>query len=54
MIRISDKYLQEELIPIPSGRKKLVNLKAALALHFAHYNFCRVHSTAGSWSIYEK
>jgi hypothetical protein len=25
--------------------KKLVNLKAALALHFAHYNFCRVHST---------
>ena len=25
--------------------KKLVNLKAALALHFAHYNFCWVHST---------
>ncbi|MGB8473968.1 MAG: IS1 family transposase [Candidatus Acidiferrum sp.] len=25
--------------------KKLVNLKAALALHFAHYNFCRIHST---------
>ena len=25
--------------------KKLVNLKAACALHFAHYNFCRVHST---------
>ena len=25
--------------------KKLVNLKAALALHFAHYNFCRVHSS---------
>lgn len=23
--------------------KKLVNLKAALALHFAHYNFVRVH-----------
>jgi hypothetical protein len=25
--------------------KKLCNLKAALALHFAHYNFVRVHST---------
>jgi len=25
--------------------KKLDNLKAAVALHFAYYNFCRVHST---------
>jgi len=25
--------------------KKLRNLKAAIALHFAHYNFCRVHQT---------
>ena len=25
--------------------KKLANMKAALALHFAHYNFCRVHSS---------
>lgn len=25
--------------------KKLENLKAALALHFAYYNFCRVHRT---------
>lgn len=25
--------------------KKLVNLKAALALHFAHYNFVRIHRT---------
>ena len=25
--------------------KKLENLKAALALHFAHYNFVRVHRT---------
>jgi IS1 family transposase len=24
--------------------KKLENMKAALALHFAHYNFCRIHS----------
>ncbi len=25
--------------------KKWVNLKAAVALHFAYYNFCRVHSS---------
>ena len=25
--------------------KKLENLKAALALHFAHYNFVRIHRT---------
>jgi IS1 family transposase len=25
--------------------KKLTNLKMAVALHFAYYNFCRVHST---------
>ncbi|HXM62956.1 MAG TPA: hypothetical protein VN950_18990 [Terriglobales bacterium] len=25
--------------------KKLDNLKAALALHFAWYNFCRVHKS---------
>jgi IS1 family transposase len=25
--------------------KRLVNLKAACALHFAHYNFCRVHQS---------
>ena len=25
--------------------KKLTNLKAACALHFAHYNFCRVLSS---------
>ena len=25
--------------------KKLDNLKAAVALHFAYYNFCRVHTT---------
>ena len=25
--------------------KKLANLKAAVALHFAHYNFCRIHQT---------
>ena len=25
--------------------KKLENLKAAVALHFAHYNFCRIHKT---------
>ncbi len=25
--------------------KKLRNLKAAVALHFAHYNFIRIHQT---------
>jgi hypothetical protein len=25
--------------------KKWENLKAALALHFVYYNFCRVHQT---------
>ena len=25
--------------------KKLANMKAALSLHFAWYNFCRIHST---------
>jgi hypothetical protein len=25
--------------------KKLDNMKAALSLHFAWYNFCRVHSS---------
>ena len=25
--------------------KKLENMKAALAIHFAHYNFCRIHQT---------
>jgi hypothetical protein len=25
--------------------KKLTNLKAACALHFAHYDFCRIHSS---------
>lgn len=25
--------------------KKLVNLKAMLAIHFAHYNFCRIHGS---------
>src|SRR5207253_2744586 len=28
--------------------KRLENLKAAVALHVAHYNFCRYHSTIRS------
>lgn len=28
--------------------KKLANLEAALALHYMHYNFCRVHKTLGT------
>jgi hypothetical protein len=34
-----------ELIGTNAFSKKLENLKAACALHFAHYNFCRVHSS---------
>lgn len=31
---------------LPNGfSKRLKNLKAAVALHFAYYNFCRIHST---------
>jgi hypothetical protein len=28
-----------------SFSKKVENLRAALALHFAYYNFCRIHSS---------
>jgi len=28
-----------------SFSKKIENLKAALSLHFAHYNFMRIHQT---------
>jgi hypothetical protein len=28
-----------------SFSKKLLNLKMAVALHFAYYNFCRTHKT---------
>jgi hypothetical protein len=28
--------------------KKVENLAAAVALHFMHYNFCRVHQTLGT------
>ena len=28
--------------------KKLANLEAALALHYMHYSFCRVHQTLGT------
>jgi hypothetical protein len=28
--------------------KTVENLTAAVSLHFAHYNFCRVHKTLGT------
>ena len=28
--------------------KKVENLAAAVSLHFAHYNYCRVHKTLGT------
>ncbi len=27
------------------GSKKVENLAAAVALHYMHYNFCRIHQT---------
>lgn len=27
------------------GSKKLENLEHAIALHYMHYNFCRIHQT---------
>jgi IS1 family transposase len=30
--------------------KKWENLQAALALHFAHYNFCRQHGSLNKWT----
>ncbi|MCH7493582.1 hypothetical protein IIA16_02570 [bacterium] len=27
--------------------KRVKNMRAALALHFAHFNFCRVHEATG-------
>lgn len=46
-----DKSLREIADPTSPGSapapfsKKWENLKSALALHFAWYNFCRVHSS---------
>ena len=31
--------------PVLGFSKKLANLTYAVALYFAHYNFCRVHKT---------
>jgi hypothetical protein len=31
--------------PTNAFSKKLENLKVAVALHFAHYNFVRIHGT---------
>ncbi len=33
--------------------KKWENVKAALALHFAYYNFCRVHRTLRGTPVIE-
>jgi transposase-like protein/IS1 family transposase len=53
---ISTSYVERQNLTIRMGlrrftrltnafSKKLDNLKAAVAIHFAYYNFCRVHST---------
>lgn len=54
--RISTSYVERQNLTVRMGMrrltrltnafsKKLSHLKAAVALHFAYYNFCRVHST---------
>lgn len=54
--RISTSYVERQNLTMRMGisrltrltnafSKKLSHLKAAVALHFAYYNFCRVHST---------
>lgn len=30
---------------LTNGSSKIGHLKAGIGLHFAHHNFCRVHST---------
>lgn len=53
---ISTSYVERQNLTIRMGlrrftrltnafSKKLENLKAAVAIHFAYYNFCRVHSS---------
>lgn len=40
------RMMMRRLTRLTNGfSKKWENLKAALALHFAYYNFCRIHST---------
>jgi IS1 family transposase len=53
---VSTSYIERQNLTVRMGMrrftrltnafsKRLTNLKAACALHFAHYNFCRVHSS---------
>jgi hypothetical protein len=53
---VSTSYIERQNLTVRMGMriftrltnafsKRLENLKAACALHFAHYNFCRVHSS---------
>jgi len=55
-VKISTSYIERQnwtirtfmrrLTRLSNGfSRKLENLKAATALHFAHYNFCRVHTS---------
>ncbi len=40
-----EKRLHRGLAVTNSFSKKVENLEAAIALHFMHYNFCRVHQS---------
>lgn len=41
----NERCFEWDLIPNDTAAKKWENLKAALALYFAHFNFYRVHGT---------
>lgn len=32
-------------LPIPPGFEIIFRLEAAVALHYMHYNFCRIHQS---------
>jgi hypothetical protein len=44
-IFISSVECQNLTIAVNAFSKKLANLKAAIALHSAYYNYCRIHQT---------
>jgi hypothetical protein len=46
LLRYRDHFAQDGVTRLTNAfSKKLENLQAAVALHFAYYNFARVHQT---------
>ena len=59
MVHISTSYVERQNLTMRMSMrrftrltnafsKKIENLTAAVSLHFAYYNFCRVHKTLGT------